>query len=113
MGEASAQRLLTLCGDDEIFLQLNALSVRSAVFIELLELLDCPRYLVSSNGNIFYHPDREAIARVILHGGESPTLCFNYRSTLNGLWDEKVLKERYSYKTIYPPKESKGLRVLL
>jgi hypothetical protein len=85
----------------------------NATTIELLELLDCPRYLVSSNGNIFYHPDREAIARVILHGGESPTLCFNYRSTLNGLWDEKVLKERYSYKTIYPPKESKGLRVLL
>jgi len=85
----------------------------NATTVELLELLDCPRYLVSSSGNIFYHPDREAIARVILHGGKKPTLCFNYRSSLNELWDESVLKERYHYEAEYPSKESKGLRVLL
>ena len=59
---------------------------------ELLALLDCQRYFVSSNGNIFYHPDREAMARVILHGGKRPTLCFNYRSPLNELWDAPTLK---------------------
>lgn len=85
----------------------------NATTVELLELLDCPRYLVSSSGNIFYHPDREAIARVILHGGKNPTLYFNYRSTLNELWGESVLKKRYHYKTKYPSKKSGGLRVLL
>lgn len=85
----------------------------NATTIELLDLLDCPRYLVSSNGNIFYHPDREAIARVILHGGRKPTLCFNYRSTLNGFWDESALKKRYGYQTVYPPGKAEGLRVLL
>ena len=85
----------------------------NATTVELLELLDCPRYLVSSSGNIFYHPDREAIARAILHGGQNPTLYFNYRSSLNELWDESILKKRYHYKTIYPSEKSEGLRVLL
>jgi len=80
---------------------------------ELLALLDCQRYLVSSNGNIFYHPDREAMARVILDGGKRPTLCFNYRSPLNELWDAPELKARYDYRTEYPPEGQAGLRVVL
>jgi beta-lactamase superfamily II metal-dependent hydrolase len=85
----------------------------NATTLELLALLDCPRYLVSSNGNIFYHPDREAMARVILHGGKCPTLCFNYRSPLNELWDAPALKARYDYRTEYPPDGQAGLRVVL
>jgi beta-lactamase superfamily II metal-dependent hydrolase len=83
----------------------------NATTVPLLSLLDCPRYLVSSNGNIFYHPDREAIARVIVHGGKHPTLCFNYRSPLNDLWDAPLLKERYDYRTAYPREGKSGLRV--
>ena len=81
--------------------------------VELLALLDCQRYLVSSNGNIFCHPDREAMARVILHGGKRPTLCFNYRSPLNNLWDATELKAHYDYRTTYPPEGQAGLRVPL
>ena len=47
---------------------------------ELLELLDCQRYLLSSNGDHFCHPDRQAIARIIKYGGKSPALYFNYRT---------------------------------
>jgi len=85
----------------------------NATTAELLALLDCPRYLVSSNGNIFCHPDREAVARVILHGGKRPTLCFNYRSPLNNLWDAPALKAHYDYRTEYPPEGQAGLRVAL
>jgi hypothetical protein len=85
----------------------------NATTVELLALLDCPRYLVSSNGNIFYHPDREAMARVILQGGKRPMLCFNYRSPLNELWDAPALKARYDYRTEYPPEGQAGLRVVL
>jgi hypothetical protein len=85
----------------------------NATTVDLLALLDCPRYLVSSNGNIFYHPDREAMARVILNGGKRPTLCFNYRSPLNELWDAPALKARYDYRTEYPPEGQAGLRVPL
>lgn len=99
-------------------LQLDALKLShhgssNATTIELLDQLDCSRYLVSSSGKIFYHPDREAIARAILHGGKNPTLYFNYRSDLNELWDEAVLKKRYKYKAVYPSKKSGGLKVLL
>jgi len=85
----------------------------NATTIPLLELLDCPRYLVSSNGNIFSHPEREAIARVILHGGHQPTLYFNYRSPLNELWDERVLRDRYGHKAEYPSEGKAGLLVRL
>ncbi len=85
----------------------------NATTIELLSMLDCSNFLVSTNGNIFYHPDRESIARVILHGGKRPALHFNYRSTYNELWDFPLLKERYDYVTEYPPGGAKGLRVQL
>jgi hypothetical protein len=85
----------------------------NATTIPLLELLDCPRYLVSTNGNIFSHPDREAIARVILHGSDQPALWFNYRSPLNKLWGEPILRERYKYTAEYPNEGEKGLRVRL
>jgi hypothetical protein len=85
----------------------------NATTSELLNLLDCPRYLVSTNGNIFYHPDREAIARVIVHGGDQPTLLFNYRSPYNGLWDEPSLRKRCRYQTVYPKEGKDGLRVSL
>jgi hypothetical protein len=85
----------------------------NATTIPLLQTIECGRYLVSTNGNIFNHPDREAIARVILHGGKAPTLCFNYKSEMNGLWGERILQERYGYATKYPDGEGMGLRVRL
>jgi hypothetical protein len=85
----------------------------NATTSELLSMVDCSHYLVSTNGNIFYHPDREAIARVILHGGARPTLHFNYRSPYNELWDSPVLQERYGYVAYYPRSGTAGLQVLL
>ena len=114
----SINTLQTVRGKEGEKLRLDAFKLShhgsgNATTIELLDLLDCSRYLVSSNGKIFCHPDREAIARVILHGGRKPTLCFNYRSTLNGLWDKALLKKCYVYQTVYPTEKGKGLRVLL
>ena len=85
----------------------------NATTIELLSLLECRHYLVSTNGNIFYHPDRESISRVILHGGRRPTLHFNYRTKYNDLWDSPELKRRYDYVTEYPGEGEVGLRVPL
>ena len=38
---------------------------------ELLELIDCPRYLISTNGERHGHPDPVAMARILVHGGEA------------------------------------------
>src|SRR6266540_1207398 len=41
---------------------------------DLLSLVSCGRYLFSSSGAIFGHPDQEAVARVIVNGGSEPDL---------------------------------------
>jgi hypothetical protein len=51
-----------------------------------LEALDCKKYIFSTNGFYFQHPDREAVARVIKFGGDNPTLAFNYRSAYTTIW---------------------------
>ncbi len=88
-------------------LQLDALKLShhgsaNALTNELLDTIDCSRYLVSTDGSIFYHPDQAAMARVILHGGEHPTLHFNYRTDLNGFWGDGDLQARHGYSTEYP-----------
>jgi beta-lactamase superfamily II metal-dependent hydrolase len=80
---------------------------RNNLSSELLALLRCEHYLVSTDGPRFNHPDRQAIARVIEHGrasGLPATLWFNYRTLepLNGVWDREDLKARYGYRTVYP-----------
>ena len=85
----------------------------NATSVELLSLIDCPRYLVSTDGSIFQHPDVEAMARVIVHGGPRPTLCFNHRVERTAYWDNAALKRRYGYLTQYPEKGRKGLRLTL
>ena len=114
----SIGQLMRERGKDGQKLKLDAVKLShhgsgNATTIALLQVLDCGRFLVSTNGNIFNHPDREAIARVILHGGKAPTLCFNYRSAMNALWGEPILRERYGYATEYPDAEGAGLRVRL
>jgi hypothetical protein len=69
---------------------------------DLLETLDCGHYLVPTDGSIFYHPDREAIARVVVHGGNTPTIHFNHRTDLNQFWSDEQLQRRYHFRTEYP-----------
>ena len=71
---------------------------------ELLDLVDCPRYLVSTNSAYFHHPDAETIARLIKYGGR-PTIHFNYRSPETALWDDPDWRERHGYETVYPERD--------
>jgi len=74
---------------------------RANISVEFLKLLDCGNYIVSSSGAIYNHPDTEAIARVITHGGVRPTLHFNYRTEYNTMWDAEAVKARHKYKTVF------------
>ena len=99
-------------------LKLDALKVshhasQNNLSTELLQLLDCPRYLVSTNGDHFSHPDREAIGRIIKYGGDRPTLHFNYRSKFNEVWARAELQEQYPYMTSYPEGDKSGASVAL
>lgn len=68
---------------------------------ELLALLDCSRYLISSSGAQFQHPDPEAIARIIKFGGTNTALFFNYRTPFTASWDDEAAQARYKYNTVY------------
>jgi len=81
--------------------------------VELMRLLDCRNYLISTNGDHFNHPDREAIGRVIHYGGEQPRLWFNYRTALNEVWEQPKLQTKYRYETVYPKPGQQGLIVRL
>jgi beta-lactamase superfamily II metal-dependent hydrolase len=86
------------------------------VSTELISLLDCPRFLISSNGDHFYHPDREAIARIIKYGksaGRNPELIFNYRTQYNDVWERADLQEKYGFTARYPDAAQPGQLVSL
>lgn len=70
--------------------------------IDLLDAVTCRNYLISTGGQYFNHPDREAIARIIKHGGEEPVIVFNYESPENKIWKSAGLREEWGYTPQYP-----------
>lgn len=79
---------------------------------ELLELLDCERYLISTNGSRHHHPDPAALARVLDVNENGVEFHFNYDSEETQAWNEEDLKDRYGYQPFYPQGEGR-LRVSL
>jgi hypothetical protein len=87
---------------------------------ELLAALDCRRFLISTNGSRFGHPDNEAIARLV--GGKwrpdpaadrTVEVRFNYRTEFNRDWDDAQLSSTWNYEALYPEDGSEGLVVAL
>jgi hypothetical protein len=99
-------------------LQINLLKVahhgsKGNVSAELLGRLACKRYLVSTNGAVFEHPDACAIARLVHFGGADPILFFNYSSPFNGGWKSAGLKKKHGYTAEYPKGKDEGIDVQL
>lgn len=107
--EQSITRLLQERGKN--ILHLDAVKVshhgsRKNTSPKLLKLLDCRRFLISTNGSRHEHPDKEAIARIVhrYHQNNEPTeLYFNYASKYNQVWDDDDLRDEWNYRTHYPP----------
>jgi hypothetical protein len=70
---------------------------------KLVRLAGSSRYLVSSNGAYFKHPDQDAL-RLILrnHRGPGPELVFNYRTEFTEPWADPARQEREGYTASYP-----------
>jgi beta-lactamase superfamily II metal-dependent hydrolase len=53
---------------------------RANITEELLRLIDCDTFLVSTNGDRFGHPDPETIDLIAANSGRTnqPTIWFNY-----------------------------------
>ncbi len=81
---------------------------------ELMSLIESPRFLFSTNGAQFGHPDQEAVRRVI---GRSickiPQLYFNYLTEHNRAWNGADLQRDLGYTAHYNEDEDTPLVVAL
>ncbi len=107
--EQSIERLLRERGQTTLPLDAFKISHHGSkknTSARLLELVDCRRFLISTDGSRHGHPDQEAIARIVYrnHQQSEPTrIYFNYRTEQNSVWDDEDLKEEWNYQTHYPP----------
>jgi beta-lactamase superfamily II metal-dependent hydrolase len=69
---------------------------------ELLRIVKTHRYLFSSSGAQFHHPDRETIARIVKPKLPDCELWFNYRSQYTEIWDDGDLREDWKYQSVFP-----------
>lgn len=111
--EASIRNLLHERGKEK--LALDALKVphhgsAHNITDTLLSVVSCDRFLFSTNGR-FGHPDDVAVAKVIVHGGQNPTLAFNYRFDSSRWWTDNALKTQFAYETAQPLPGAEGLAV--
>lgn len=69
----------------------------------LLELLECDKYVISTNGEIYNHPDLECLSKIIVKQQEYKEIVFNYRNkkVLKALNNEEY-KKKYKYSLIMP-----------
>lgn len=81
---------------------------------ELLALIDSPRFLFSTNGAVFGHPDREVVARVIARSvHRKPVLYFNYKTVFNQEWASEGLQKKLKYTSQYNPKPGRPMVIAL
>ena len=69
---------------------------------ELLELLDCAHYLVSTSGSYFKHPSPIGMARLIKFGSSGSTIHYNYKTEFNDFWGRDSWRQRYKFDVAYP-----------
>jgi len=76
---------------------------------EFLDLIDCRRFLVSTNGDVFGHPDAEAIDMVLRRAGPDVTVFFNYGSDTTRPWQDPIRQRDEHFRAVYPVAEGNSL----
>ena len=87
------KRFAAAVGEERVRIDLFKLphhGSRANVTLDLVEAMDARRYLVSTDGGNFAHPDDAALARIILASRRKPTIYCNYASTRTVPWVERA-----------------------
>lgn len=81
--------------------------------LDLLNLIECPAFAISTDGSRHDHPDAEAIARVLKsrQGRGHTTLYFNHRHHESVLWDDADLMRSWDYSCVFPPDNDTPLSI--
>lgn len=74
---------------------------RNNLSIEMLNRIDCARYIISTNGSYFKHPSRQAIARILKYGGTKKRIVFNYKTPYTEIWEETSLFDKHGYSVTF------------
>lgn len=78
---------------------------------EVLHLVDCPRYLISTDDkSTSKHPDPVAVARIISRPGQV-SLEFNYHSATTERWESATLQQKHHHTAVYPADGEPWLKV--
>jgi beta-lactamase superfamily II metal-dependent hydrolase len=99
-------------------LQVDAFKVshhgsRANVSNDLLQAVQASHYVISTNGAIFGHPNDEAIARLIVHGGARRRIWFNFRTDHTEKWGGDQLQHQHGYSVVYPESPAGGVAIAL
>ena len=79
---------------------------------EVLEKIDCHRFLVSTDGSVHRHPDHQAILRILRYVTPQPEILFNYWADTTRPWEESksdVTRNFQDYETRFPSDPAEGL----
>jgi beta-lactamase superfamily II metal-dependent hydrolase len=81
---------------------------------EVVEKLDCRRFVLSTDGTRHGHPDPEAIARLLAFSPPGrKTLYFNYRSKRTTPWNDTSLEALHDYECVFPPGDRQPLTIAI
>jgi beta-lactamase superfamily II metal-dependent hydrolase len=80
---------------------------------DLIELLDCSRLAISTNGSIHGHPDPQSLA-IFLHFSPPGTkdIYFNYATSWTRPWANAEIERRYDFRAHLPTEEHQGCMLI-
>ncbi len=79
---------------------------------DLLTLIDCTRFAISTDASRHGFPDPETIARILKADPDrEKTFYFNFRQRNATLWNDATLQGRWNYQLVVPPEGQEGIRI--
>lgn len=78
----------------------------------LLRLIDCTRFAISTDGTKHNHPDRQAIARILVNDkNRAKMLYFNFRQPDAAAWQSPEIEQDFACSCEFPSGAGPGLTV--
>jgi hypothetical protein len=76
--------------------------------VALIQLIDSPKWLISTNGDRFQHPHKPSMARIVKYG-RPKEIWFNYSSKYTKPWLAKDAQKKHSYKAVVRSEKAASL----
>ena len=78
----------------------------------VIKMIQTNKVLISSDGKRYHHPDKETIAKLLVHQEADLDIYFNYTSKYNMIWADPEIKDDFKA-TFHFPEEEGYSKVML